>query len=64
MISLKKLLEIPRFSDLKIITNEKLLSDQIIKSVEITETPDVANYIPKMFLFYQQAWHLKKTPVT
>ena len=50
MISLKKLLDLPRFSDLKMITDESLLTDQIIKSVEITETPDVANFIPKNVL--------------
>lgn len=47
MVSLKKILNLPRFSDLKIITNKDLLTDRMIQSVEITETPDVANYIPK-----------------
>lgn len=50
MISLKKLLEIPRFSDLEILTNRENLNQQIIDSVEITETPDVANFIPKNVL--------------
>lgn len=50
MISLKKLLDIPRFTDLQLITDEKLLNNQVIDSVEITETPDVANYIPKNVL--------------
>lgn len=50
MISLKKLLSIPRFSDLTLVTNENLLNHQIIQSVEITETPDIANFIPSNVL--------------
>lgn len=50
MISLKSLLDIPRFSDLKLVTDNDLLNDNIIESVEITETPDIENYIPKNVL--------------
>ncbi len=50
MISLKSLLDIPRFSDLKLVTDKELLNDNIIESVEITETPDIENYIPKNVL--------------
>lgn len=50
MVSLKKILSLPRFSDLKVLTNKDLLTDRMIQSVEITETPDVANYIPKNVL--------------
>lgn len=46
MISLKKLLSIPRFSALTLVSNENLLNHQVIQSVEITETPDIANFIP------------------
>lgn len=50
MISLKNVLETPRFSDLKLLNDPKVLNDQIINSVEITETPDVEKYIPKNVL--------------
>ena len=50
MISLKTLLKTPRFSDLHLLTNPKMLNDQIMESVEITETPDVEKYIPKNVL--------------
>lgn len=44
--TMKELLSIPRFSDLKII-NSKACLNRIVESAEITETPDVALYIPK-----------------
>ncbi|UUX35319.1 PucR family transcriptional regulator [Fundicoccus culcitae] len=50
MISLKTLLDTPRFSDLKLITDESSINDRIIESVEITETPDVEKFIPKNVL--------------
>lgn len=50
MISLKDILETPRFSDLKLLTNSKVLDDRMIESVEITETPDVEKYIPQNVL--------------
>ncbi len=47
MISLKDLLQTPRFSDLQLLTKLEDLNDMVIQSVEITETPDVASFIPK-----------------
>lgn len=47
MISLKELLQTPRFSDLELLTKPELLDDHTIGSVEITETPDVEKFIPK-----------------
>ena len=50
MISLKSLLNTPRFSDLELLIDSEKLNDTTIESVEITETPDVENYIPKNVL--------------
>lgn len=44
--SLAALLTMPRFSDLKVLSTHKSL-ERPVYSVEITETPDVASYIPK-----------------
>lgn len=49
MTTLKELLQVPRFSDLKLLNNEANL-DVEVTSIEITETPDVALYIPKNVL--------------
>lgn len=46
LTTLKQLLALPRFSDLEILSAHKDLNRQV-DSVEITETPDVANFIPK-----------------
>lgn len=46
MTTLKELLNLPRFSDLEILSTHKNLN-RPVESVEITETPDIANYIPK-----------------
>lgn len=46
MTTLKQLLDLPRFSDLEILSAHKNL-ERKVESVEITETPDVANFIPK-----------------
>lgn len=43
---LKELLDLPRFSDLEILSTHKDLN-RPVESVEITETPDIADYIPK-----------------
>ncbi|OJG75132.1 hypothetical protein RV12_GL001737 [Enterococcus quebecensis] len=43
---LEDLLKIPRFSDLKLLTNPTKATT-IVESIEISETPDVANFIPK-----------------
>lgn len=45
MTSLKDLLNIPRFSDIKLITPNLVRLDMPIKSVEITETPDIEHYV-------------------
>lgn len=50
MISLKYLLQIPHFSDLTLVTEEHTLDNLIVKSVEITETPDVEHFIPSNVL--------------
>lgn len=39
------LIQLPRFSDLTIVSANKNL-DRTVTSVEITETPDIASYIP------------------
>ena len=43
--TLKELLNLPRFSDLEVLSVHKDL-ERPVESVEITETPDVANFIP------------------
>lgn len=45
MTSLKDLLNLPRFSDIKLITPNLVRLDMPIKSVEITETPDIEHYV-------------------
>jgi len=55
MISFKELLQTPRFSDLKLLTDPEILNDDIIDSVEITETPDVEKYIPEDVLILTTA---------
>ncbi|NLR10750.1 MULTISPECIES: PucR family transcriptional regulator ligand-binding domain-containing protein [unclassified Levilactobacillus] len=45
MSTLKELLNLPRFSDLEVLSVHKDL-ERPVESVEITETPDVANFIP------------------
>ncbi|MBO0470530.1 PucR family transcriptional regulator ligand-binding domain-containing protein [Enterococcus sp. DIV0242_7C1] len=46
MTTLEDLLKIPRFSDLKLLTHPAQINT-IVESIEISETPDVANFIPK-----------------
>lgn len=45
MSTLKELLSLPRFSDLEVLSTHKNM-ERPVESVEITETPDVANFIP------------------
>lgn len=48
MITLANLLDSPRFSDIKLLTDrQKTPLDNEIKSVDITETPDIEHYIPE-----------------
>lgn len=44
---LAEVLALPRFSDLQLLSSHSNLT-QPLESVEITETPDVADFIPKM----------------
>jgi len=44
--TLKELLNLPRFSDLEVLSIHKDM-ERPVESVEITETPDVANFIPE-----------------
>ncbi|MCT4486809.1 PucR family transcriptional regulator [Levilactobacillus parabrevis] len=46
MSTLKELLNLPRFSDLEVLSIHKDM-ERPVESVEITETPDVANFIPE-----------------
>ncbi|WP_407887964.1 PucR family transcriptional regulator [Levilactobacillus sp. N40-8-2] len=46
MSTLKELLNLPRFSDLEVLSIHKDMA-RPVESVEITETPDVANFIPE-----------------
>lgn len=46
MTTLEELLKIPRFSDLTLLTNPTD-ANTIVDSIEISETPDVADFIPK-----------------
>lgn len=46
LTTLEDLLKIPRFSDLKLLTNPTR-ANTIVESIEISETPDVAGFIPK-----------------
>lgn len=55
MISLKELLQTPRFSDLELLTDSEISNRNIINSVEITETPDVEKYIPENVLILTTA---------
>lgn len=48
MISLASLLDSPRFSDIKLLTNRvQTPLDKEIKSVDISDTPDIEHYIPE-----------------
>lgn len=46
MSTLKELLNLPRFSDLEVLSIHKDM-ERPVESIEITETPDVANFIPE-----------------
>lgn len=46
MTTLHELLQVPRFSDLKILTTQADFSHKV-DSIEISETPDIAYYIPQ-----------------
>lgn len=54
MKTLQDLLSLPRFSDLVVLSTHKNLN-QPVESAEITETPDVAKYIPQHTLILTTA---------
>ncbi|MHC5268558.1 PucR family transcriptional regulator [Enterococcus sp. LJL98] len=59
MKTLQDLLNTPRFSDLMVLSAHKSL-DHPVESAEITETPDVANYIPKNTIILTTAMSYKE----
>lgn len=46
MTTLNELLSMPRYSDLILLTEPNTADTPVIKSVEISETPDIEHYIP------------------
>lgn len=58
MKTLKDMLSLPRFSDLTVLSRHSDL-EKPIESVEITETPDVANFIPKKVMILTTAMSYK-----
>ncbi|MGG5319102.1 PucR family transcriptional regulator [Enterococcus sp. AZ072] len=54
MKTLVDLLQIPRFSDLKLLTNPKY-AELPVESIEISETPDISFYIPEHILLLTTA---------
>lgn len=56
MITIANILELPRFSDIQLLTDEhKTDIHQKIESVEISETPDIEHYIPDGVLLLSTA---------
>lgn len=47
MIALKDILDLPRFSDLKLATNYSTLDSKMVESAEVGETPDIEYFIPR-----------------
>ncbi|MBG9988636.1 PucR family transcriptional regulator [Aerococcaceae bacterium DSM 111176] len=47
MTTLNEILETPRYNDLYLFTNKETGNTSHIKSIEISETPDIEHYIPK-----------------
>lgn len=58
LTTLNDLLKLPRFSDLKVMSAHKNL-DRPVESVEITETPDIAGYIPENAIILMTAMVFK-----
>lgn len=58
MTTLKELLQLPRFSEIQVLNSEANL-DVAVTSIEITETPDIALYIPKNVLILSTAMIFK-----
>ena len=61
MTTMNELLSIPRFSDLKMLTAGADLS-RTVKSIEISESPDIAFYIPKHVFLLTTAMSYKDNP--
>ncbi|WP_429949077.1 purine catabolism regulatory protein [Enterococcus sp. AZ170] len=59
MTTLEDLLKIPRFSDLKLLTHPTK-ANTIVESIEISETPDVAGFIPKKIFLLTTAMVYKE----
>lgn len=56
MTTMADILKLPRYSDLKLLTNEHLVdTHKTIESVEISETPDIEFYIPANVLLLTTA---------
>lgn len=56
MTTIADILKLPRYSDLKLLTNEHLVdTHKTIESVEISETPDIEFYIPTNVLLLTTA---------
>lgn len=56
MTTLAEILSLPRYSDLKLLTNQESVDTQkTIQSVEISETPDIEHYIPNDVLLLTTA---------
>lgn len=58
MTTLRELLQLPRFSEIQVLNSEANL-DVAVTSIEITETPDIALYIPKNVLILSTAMIFK-----
>ena len=59
MNTLQELLTIPRFSDLLLLTNKED-TDVLVKSVEISETPDIADFTSSQTLILTTAMVYKE----
>lgn len=56
MTTIADILNLPRYSDLKLLTSERLVdTHKTIQSVEISETPDIEHYIPNNVLLLTTA---------
>ena len=61
MTTLKELLEVPRFSTIQVLNKQADLSTEV-DTIEITETPDVALYLPKNTFLLTTAMAFKGNP--
>lgn len=61
MTTLKELLDIPRFSNIRVLNAQADLSKEV-DTIEITETPDVALYLPKNTFLLTTAMAFKDDP--